>query len=88
MDESKRPAGYVPEPDLQGIQPLIYEVDAEKRSNGPKPNSYVKRQKDGRNSRMDAAVGSAIENDGYLEPHEVTPSSQRAANIWSRLKAR
>ncbi|XP_010548289.1 PREDICTED: uncharacterized protein LOC104819751 [Tarenaya hassleriana] len=28
MDESKRPAGFVPEPDLQGIQPLPYEPNA------------------------------------------------------------
>lgn len=25
MDESKRPVGFIPEPDLQGIKPLPYE---------------------------------------------------------------
>ncbi|MCI97592.1 hypothetical protein A2U01_0118893, partial [Trifolium medium] len=29
MKESKRPSGYIPEPDLEGIQPLVYEVQQE-----------------------------------------------------------
>lgn len=32
MDEAKRPISFVPEPDLQGLQPLSYEVDKSKRS--------------------------------------------------------
>ena len=31
MDASKRPIKYVPEPDLQGMQPLVYEDDKERR---------------------------------------------------------
>lgn len=31
MDESKRPHGYVPEPDLQEIQPILYEADQPKK---------------------------------------------------------
>ncbi|KAF7830393.1 RNA demethylase ALKBH9B-like [Senna tora] len=45
MDVSKRPTRYVPEPDLQGIQPLAYEVDPEKRPNGSKPNGYDRNDK-------------------------------------------
>ncbi|KAM7251860.1 hypothetical protein ACFE04_023743 [Oxalis oulophora] len=39
MDESKRPQGFIPEPDLQGIVPLSYE--AEKKTDGllPSPKS-------------------------------------------------
>lgn len=33
MDESKWPIGFVPEPDLQGLQPLSYEEDRSKHSN-------------------------------------------------------
>ncbi|KAE9585667.1 putative oxoglutarate/iron-dependent dioxygenase, alpha-ketoglutarate-dependent dioxygenase AlkB [Lupinus albus] len=36
MDESKRPIDHVPEPHLQGIQPLVYEVEREKWSTGPR----------------------------------------------------
>ncbi|RAL49250.1 hypothetical protein DM860_018123 [Cuscuta australis] len=31
MDESKRPHGYVPEPDLQGIRPMLCEADQPKK---------------------------------------------------------
>lgn len=32
MDESKRPVHYVPEPDLQGLEPLCYEEEGPKKS--------------------------------------------------------
>lgn len=38
MDESKWPVGFTPEPDLQGLQPLSYEVDRSKHSNISKIN--------------------------------------------------
>ncbi|PHT56504.1 hypothetical protein CQW23_04990 [Capsicum baccatum] len=37
MDESKRPTGYVPMPDLQGLQPLSYEADTQKKSSSSRP---------------------------------------------------
>ena len=44
MDDAKRPIGYVPEPDLQGIQPLCYETNGSKQSNTSKPKRPVNRQ--------------------------------------------
>lgn len=45
MDESKRPRGYVPEPDLQGLEPVFYETDSRPRvSNSPKPERPINRQ--------------------------------------------
>ncbi|KAK1439196.1 hypothetical protein QVD17_05012 [Tagetes erecta] len=39
MDELKWPAGFIPEPDLQGIEPLVYESDKPKGGSNPyKPN--------------------------------------------------
>ncbi|KAK9034822.1 hypothetical protein V6N11_076879 [Hibiscus sabdariffa] len=38
MDELKRPIGYTPEPDLQGIEPLSY--DAERQKGLSSPRSY------------------------------------------------
>ncbi|KAJ9564482.1 hypothetical protein OSB04_000448 [Centaurea solstitialis] len=35
MDESKWPVGFIPEPDLQGLEPLVYEADK------PKGGSYT-----------------------------------------------
>lgn len=39
MDESKRPVGFVPEDDLQNLQPLYYENDVPKNSNSLKYKS-------------------------------------------------
>ena len=36
MDESKWPIGFVPEPDLQGLEPLTYELERSRRSNQSK----------------------------------------------------
>ncbi|XP_009786421.1 RNA demethylase ALKBH9B [Nicotiana tabacum] len=44
MDESKRPVGYVPEQDLQGLQPLSYETDRQKKSNSSKPRYSARKQ--------------------------------------------
>ncbi|XP_031095929.1 RNA demethylase ALKBH9B-like isoform X1 [Ipomoea triloba] len=44
MDESKRPVGYVPDPDLQGLQPLSYEVDKYKKPKTVKPRRSMKKQ--------------------------------------------
>ena len=83
MDATKRPVGFVPEPDLQGIQPLVYEVDKEKRSNGPRPNHYTRRHRDRRGSRMDA-TGSTNGSDRYSDSRELSQNPQRSANRRSR----
>ncbi|KAL3525282.1 hypothetical protein ACH5RR_013654 [Cinchona calisaya] len=44
MDELKWPNGYVPEPDLQGLQPLSYGVDRPKKLNSSKPRGSGKKQ--------------------------------------------
>ncbi|KAF1886839.1 hypothetical protein Lal_00046077 [Lupinus albus] len=85
MDESKRPINYVQEPDLQGIQPLVYEVEKEKRPTGPRPNRPMKSHKDRRGGRIDA-VGPATRSDRFFEPRESRQGSQRPANRWSRVR--
>lgn len=44
MDESKRPIGYAPEPDLQGIEPLSYGIEKSSNLNGPTSDGYMKSQ--------------------------------------------
>ncbi|KAF5745507.1 2-oxoglutarate and Fe(II)-dependent oxygenase superfamily protein isoform 1 [Tripterygium wilfordii] len=44
MDESKRPIWFVPEPDLQGIQPLSYETDKERRFDSSNSDDRTRRQ--------------------------------------------
>lgn len=44
MDESKCPIGYVPEPDLQGLEPLTFGADKSKKMNSPKFRVPGKRQ--------------------------------------------
>ncbi|XP_042519224.1 RNA demethylase ALKBH9B-like, partial [Macadamia integrifolia] len=44
MDESKRPFGFVQEPDLQGLQPLPYNLDDSKRLNPLKVQPQMNRQ--------------------------------------------
>ncbi|KAF8392665.1 hypothetical protein HHK36_023014 [Tetracentron sinense] len=44
MDEAKRPAGFVPEPDLQGLQPLPYDMDKSNRFNPSKSQRQINRQ--------------------------------------------
>ncbi|XP_059623510.1 RNA demethylase ALKBH9B-like [Cornus florida] len=70
MDESKWPIGFVPEPDLQGLQPLSYEDSRPKSSNRLNPSKsklLVDRQEgrrvpEGRReNRRDQARGSSRE---------------------------
>lgn len=90
MDESKRPFDYFQEPDLEGIQPLPYEVEQEKnQSEFPyeveqekkqseyRPNNHIRRHQNRRGGRIDAR-GSGTRNDRFSEPREWTPSPQRS----------
>ncbi|GMJ07887.1 hypothetical protein like AT2G17970 [Hibiscus trionum] len=59
MDESKRPIGYAPEPDLQGIEPLCYEEEKSKRIiTSPKSEPHVKRQELKREGRKESRGGN------------------------------
>lgn len=75
MDESKRPIGYVEEPDLQGIQPLSYEGDKTKRLSAPKPERYMQKQSFRRPVYAEARVSSTA-GDTHREPRE-SPWSRR-----------
>jgi hypothetical protein len=84
MDESKRPAGYIPEPDLQGIQPLAYEAEQEEKKstvgeNGEnRPHNHYMRRDNRRGGRIDG-MGSAPRSDRFSEPREWTQNSPRSA---------
>lgn len=80
MDESKRPIGYVEDPELLGIQPLPYQVEEEgKRLNAPKPDRYMQ-QPFRRPVNMESR-GSAEGSDTYRQPPE---SSWRQVNTRLR----
>ncbi|XP_075655740.1 RNA demethylase ALKBH9B [Castanea sativa] len=79
MDESKRPTGFVPEPDLQGIQPLSYEEDKAQKLNAPKPEYHMKKQSVRRAVNMEAR-GSAERSYTHIEPREPTWSRRGPAN--------
>lgn len=83
MDESKRPNGYIPEPDLQGIQPLSYDVEKNNKINSPKAERYIKRQPFRRASDMETR-GSSRRNDFRREAPESTWSRRGAGNRRNR----
>ncbi|KAI3451454.1 hypothetical protein Pfo_008119 [Paulownia fortunei] len=60
MDESKRPSGYAPEPDLQGLQPLS--VDRSKKYNASRSRHYLRKPAVGREDRVDKGRGLIAEN--------------------------
>lgn len=65
MDESKRPFGFVPEPDLQGIQPLPYDADKPKIF---KSDGQAKKQRVRRESKMDGREYGE-RSDARSQPH-------------------
>ncbi|XP_057499795.1 RNA demethylase ALKBH9B-like isoform X1 [Actinidia eriantha] len=68
MDESKRPIGFLPEPDLQGLQPLSYETEPSKRST-PSKSKPANRQSFRNEDNRDRIIkGSAGRGNNYLEP--------------------
>ncbi|KAL9330806.1 hypothetical protein ACSQ67_000416 [Phaseolus vulgaris] len=85
MDESRRPFGYVPEPDLQGIQPLAYEeVEQEKKSGGHRGGRHMRRHRDRRGGGRNDAMGFASRNDRFSEHRDSNHSTPRYGNRWSR----
>ncbi|XP_030497196.2 RNA demethylase ALKBH9B [Cannabis sativa] len=86
MDESKRPNDYAPEPDLEGIVPLPYDVAAEK-TNGPKVVDHPrKRYSDRRGNHNNmAARGSAGRGDVSQHSEYHNPIwGQRGPANWRR----
>ncbi|KAF5738126.1 hypothetical protein HS088_TW13G01021 [Tripterygium wilfordii] len=75
MDESKRPIGFVPEPDLQGIRPLSYETDEVKRFDSPKSDSRIKRQPFRREGEVKGR-GHSQRSYAQSEPHYSTRTRQ------------
>ncbi|XP_022740526.1 uncharacterized protein LOC111292405 [Durio zibethinus] len=69
MDELKRPTGYAPESDLQGIEPLSYDSEKPKRLNSPKSDHHVKRQPFRRWGRKEAR--GLTKSNEQLEPRRV-----------------
>ncbi|KAL2552709.1 2-oxoglutarate (2OG) and Fe(II)-dependent oxygenase superfamily protein [Forsythia ovata] len=57
MDESKQPIGFVPEAELQGLQPLPYDVDTSKNYNRSKQSQFSKNQAVGREEKTDRGRG-------------------------------
>ena len=98
MDKSKRPITYVAELDLQGIKPLVYEVDMENKSSEPKANGYEKRERQGQKTDEPNANGYEKKErqgqkrqrgrDGYYNYWDSRESrrSQGHANKWSRVR--
>lgn len=83
MDEAKRPIGFVPEPDLQGIEPLAYDVDKTKRLDSPKSEPYRRREPIAMEGKMEARGFG--ENGSKSEPRYSSRSRQRSAN-WRRFR--
>jgi len=71
MDDLKRPVGHVAEPDLQGIQPLSYDVDKGCRINASKPERYMKNEPYRRGVNEEAR-GYAEGSDTYIDRREST----------------
>eukprot|EP00257_Ricinus_communis_P010625 XP_002530736.2 uncharacterized protein LOC8267097 [Ricinus communis] len=80
MDEAKRPAGFVPEPDLQGIEPLVDDLDKTKRLNSPRSEPHRRRQPTGRESRMEPR-GFGVSG-SQSEPRHMTSNRRGYGNKW------
>ncbi|XP_028106339.1 RNA demethylase ALKBH9B-like isoform X1 [Camellia sinensis] len=86
MDESKRPIGFVPEPDLQGLQPISYETDRSKRPTLSKSKRSVNSQPARREDSRDKARRSAGRGNNYLNPPislqiQCGPSNRRTVRV-------
>nr|GMD51476.1 RNA demethylase ALKBH5-like [Ipomoea batatas] len=77
MDESKRPVGFVPEPDLQGLEPLSYEADRSRKSKDVYSRRSMRKQAVRREENMDKLKGSAERSS---EPRYSGRSRQRPVN--------
>ncbi|KAL2241178.1 UNVERIFIED_CONTAM: RNA demethylase ALKBH9B, partial [Sesamum indicum] len=62
MDESKRPSGYAPEPDLEGLQPLLVEADRSRKYYASRPRRSSGKPAVGRGDRMDHGRRLIVDN--------------------------
>ncbi|KAL1569740.1 mRNA N(6)-methyladenine demethylase [Salvia divinorum] len=62
MDDTKRPIGYTPEPDLQGLQPLMDEEERSSKYNASRDRRISRRPADGGEPMVDRGRGLASEN--------------------------
>lgn len=79
MDEAKRPDGYSPESDLQGLQPLSYDSDKPKKQDLSKPQWQRDRQQMARRTRDYRPVEARGSPDGggnYSEPRVLPRTRQ------------
>ncbi|XP_059293065.1 RNA demethylase ALKBH9B [Lycium ferocissimum] len=53
MDEAKRPTEYVSEHDLEGLQPVSYEADTQKKSSSSRPRFSARKQSVGQEESME-----------------------------------
>lgn len=84
MDESKRPHGYVPEPDLEGLQPLPYEPKRSKNLNSSNPRRYFKNH----NSRREESQEDSPKVNGPVVRNSQPRQSnrfQRGPSDWHRV---
>lgn len=83
MDQTKRPVDYVPEPDLQGIKPLAYDVE---KTNGPKSERHRRRHSNRRGGNNNMAVRGPSGRDDLSPRSEPYYSnrSQRGPGNWRR----
>ncbi|XAR57975.1 hypothetical protein NMG60_11026298 [Bertholletia excelsa] len=86
MVESKRPAGFVPEPDLQELHQLPYENDRSKRKNHSKSKFSGNRKPAWREDNRDKPRGLAGRGNNNLEPQislqiQVGPSNRRRVRM-------
>ncbi|KAL0332730.1 UNVERIFIED_CONTAM: RNA demethylase ALKB, partial [Sesamum calycinum] len=62
MDESKRPSGYAPEPDLEGLQPLLVEADRSRKYYASRPRRSSGKPAVGRGDRMEHGRRLIVDN--------------------------
>ncbi|KAM1529116.1 RNA demethylase ALKBH9B-like isoform X1 [Malus sylvestris] len=86
MDETKRPNGYVPEPDLQDIQPLSFEQDKKTILNSPRSERGMRRQPIRRAGNSEIR-GSADRREFHSAPRDSGWSRRGSGNRWNRGRA-
>ncbi|KAF8387727.1 hypothetical protein HHK36_026381 [Tetracentron sinense] len=79
MDEAKRPVGFVPESDLQGLQPLPYDLDESNRFNSSNSQRQMNRHSVVREGNSEMEQGFA-ERGTHSEPHYSIRTRPRPAN--------
>ena len=81
MDELKRPIGYLPEPDLQGLQPLSYEMDRSKISNPQKQERRMNRQAVRRDGGVEARGRGDHSGSHYSSRGPSGPANRRRVRV-------